>query len=265
MRFYDTSVLTLPRDGVYAQWRVEPEDTDLSLVEVELQRSESPLGPFVVVQTLDPLRVFSFLDKGAPWRPKNWELYYRLVGRLRASGDVVHSSRAFGMSGQLPLDALEIIRQHNILLRGVNTHPSYNGTLCSIYKKRNFGPRCPVCVDSGTGRVTISGCQGCGGTGFAGSGYYDPIDVHIALQPSPAAVQVTPMMKTEDNDTTGFMTNFPVMYSGDILVEPNEAHWRVVSVDTTRRHRVLVHQTLRLRQLDANDVEYETLLHSSHI
>lgn len=265
MRFYDASVLTLPRDGVYTQWRVEPEDTDLSLIEVELQRSESPLGPFVIVQTLDPLRVFSWLDKGAPWRPKNWELYYRLVARLASSGDIVHTGRPFGMHGQLPLDALEIIRQHNVALRGVNGHGPYNGTPCTIYKKRNFGPRCPHCVDSGTGRVTISGCQGCGGTGFSGTGYYDPIDVYIALQPSLNAVQLQALGKIEDNDTTGFMTNYPVMYSGDLIVEPGEQHWRVVSVDTTERHRILVHQTLKLRQLDPNDVEYETLLHSSHL
>lgn len=264
MRFYDTHVLVIPRDGVSVQWHLEPEDTDMSSVEVELQRSESPRGPFVTVQTVDPLQTFSFTDRGAPWRPKNWELYYRLVGLNRATGQPVHTGPAFGLQGRLPLDALEIIRQHNILLRGVNGHGPYSGTLCTAYKRRNFGPRCPHCVDSVTGRVTISGCQSCGGTGFSGGGYYAPVDIHVAMQPHPRALQTTPLMRVEENETTALMTNYPVMYSGDILVEPSERHWRVTSVDVTERHRTIVHQTLRLRQLDTNDVEYETLRHSSH-
>lgn len=264
MRFYDTRVLAMPREGLHVQWQLEPEDTDMSSVEVELQRSESPLGPFEVLQAFDPVSVFAFTDKTVPWRPKGWEIYYRLVARDKTSGDVVHESRAFGMQGQLPLDALEIIRQHNIMLRGVNGHGAYNGTLCTVYKRRNFGARCVYCVDAQTGRVTISGCRSCGGTGFSGTGYYAPVDVFIALQPNARNPQITMLGKLEDNETSGYLVNFPVLYGGDLIVEPSESHWRVVAVEPTLRHRVIVRQSLRLRQLDHNDVEYETLRHSSH-
>jgi ribosomal protein L37AE/L43A len=264
VRFYDQKLLTRPRDGVVVSWLLEPEDTDVSAVEVEIQRSESPDGPFVVVQTVDPMTVFSFTDKGAPWRPKAWELYYRLVSRSRSTGEEVHVGQSFGFQGQLPLDALEIIRQHDILLRGVNDHGPYNGTPCTVYKRRNFGPRCPSCVDSVTNRVTISGCRSCSGTGFAGGGYYAPVDTFIAIQPAPRVVQVTQLMKSEDADTSAYMTNYPVMYPGDLIVEPSDKHWRVTAVDVTERRRTLVKQQLRLRQLDTNDIEYETLRHSSY-
>lgn len=243
------------------QWSVEPETDDLELVEVEIQRSESPSGPFTQLQVVDPLTTFSFLDKTAPWRSKNFELYYRLVGKLRSSGDEVSDTLPFGFQGRLPLDAIEIIRQHNILLRGVNRHDPLTGIKTTVYKKRTFGPRCPHCTDESTGRVTISQCGVCQGTGFKGNGYYDPIAVFMNFQPHPKTLRISNLGKIEDNETVAFMTNFPIMYPGDMVVEPTEKHWRVVQVEVTERRRVVVHQLIRLRQLDHNDVEYEVLRH----
>jgi len=261
MRFYDTRVLLLPRDGVNVQWQVEPENDDLSLVEIELQRSESPHGPFTVIQTLDPLTSFSFTDHTAPWRSKNFELYYQLVGRLRSSGEAVSSCPAFSFQGQLTLDAVEIIRQHHILLYGVNGHEPLTGIVTTVYKRRTFGPRCRTCTDESTGQVVISQCRECGGTGFASGGYYQPIAVNMNFQPHPKLLQISNMGKSEDNETTVFTTNFPIFYPGDMVVEPSEKHWRVVQAEVTERKRVVVHQLLRLRQLDHNDVEYEVFRH----
>jgi hypothetical protein len=264
VRFYDTSVLAQPREGYHVQWRVEPQDDDLSLLELDIQRSESPTSGFVSLQTLDPLTDFSFTDLGAPWRPKNWDIYYRLVAKVRATGGIHYEGLSFGTQGRLPLDALEIIRQHNILLRGLNNQTPLTGIECTIYKKRNFGAQCRSCRDAVTGQIVISQCPECGGTGRANSGYYDPIDVFINLSPHPKFLKLTTLGKLEDNETAAFMTNFPLMYPGDIIVEPSEKHWRVVSIDVTERHRIVVHQGLRLAQVDHNDVVYETLRHSSH-
>lgn len=264
MRFYDTSVILFPRDGTRVQWRVEPESTDLSTIEVEVQRSGAPSGPWDLLQTVDPESVFSFVDKTVPWRPKNWEIYYRLVGKLRSTGAVVYAGLPFGMQGELPLDALEIIRQHRLLLEGVNGHPSFSGVPCTVYKKRTFGARCRECTDAVTKQVVIAQCRACGGSGFANGGYFDPIDVAVSWTPHPRFTQISPMMKLEDNETMAFMVNYPIMSSEDVIVEPNERHWRVVNMTPTERKRVVVHQNLRLAQVDHNDVIYETLRHSSH-
>lgn len=261
MRFFDTRALLFPRDGVHVQWGVEPEADDLDAIEVELLRSESPSGPFEKLQVFDPVATFSFTDKTAPWRPKNFELYYQLRGVLKANGNVVTDTLPFGFQGRLPIDAVEIIRQHNILLRGVNGHRSLTGIPTTVYKKRTFGARCLECTDAPTGRVVISQCKACGGTGRRGTGYYDPLIVNMNFQPAPSAIQISNLGKLEDNETIAFMTNFPIMYPGDMVVEPDEKHWRVVHVDVTERKRVVVHQLLRLRQLDHNDVEYEVLRH----
>ena len=85
--------------------------------------------------------------------------------------------------------------------------------------------------------------------------------VPMNFQPSSKAIQITDLGKLEDNETVAFMVNFPIMYPGDLVVEPNEAHWRMVHSDVTERKRVVVHQLLRLRQLDHNDIEYQVLRH----
>jgi hypothetical protein len=261
VRFFDTKSLLLPRDGVHVQWGVEPESTDLNTIELELLRSESPSGPFTKLQVFDPWTTFSFTDRTAPWRSKNIEIYYRLQGVDKSSGDVITNCLPFGFQGNLPLDAVEIIRQHNILLKGVNGHVPETGIDTTVYKKRTFGRRCLVCTDGPTERVVISNCKGCGGTGFSDSGYYAAMRVPMNFQPSPKAIQITNLGKLEDNECVAFMVNFPIMYPGDLVVEPNEAHWRVVHSDVTERKRVVVHQLLRLRQLDHNDIEYEVLRH----
>jgi hypothetical protein len=261
MRFYDTRALLLPREGVHLQWCVEPEDTDLTTIEVELQRSESPSGPWVKLQVFNPFDTFAFTDRTVPWKPKSFEIYYQLVGVLKTSGDPVTNCRPFGFQAKLPLDAIEIIRQHNILLKGVNGHEPLTGIETTVYKRRTFGPRCTTCVDAMTGRRAVAQCDVCSGTGFSDRGYYNPIPVAMNLQPHPSAVQITNLGKVEDNETVAFMTNFPIMYPGDMVVEPDEKHWRVVHVDVTERKRVVVHQSLRLRQLDHNDIEYEVLRH----
>ena len=264
MRVFETQALLLPREGVHVQWGMEPENTDLTTVEVELQRSESPAGPFVALHVFDPTTTFAWTDRTVPWRSKNMEIYYRLVGREKTTGDVVYTSCAFGFQGRLPMDALEIIRQHNILLRGVNGHKPKTGIHCTLYKRRNFGARCPYCTDAMTLRVVISQCRMCAGTGFAEKGYYTPIAIDISFQIHPRVLQLSNLGKSEENETTAFMTNFPILYPGDMIVEPNEKHWRVRNTEVTERNRTVVHQLLRLRQLDHNDVEYEVLRHLDH-
>lgn len=261
MRFPDAKALLLPREGVHCQWQLEPETTDPETVEIDLERSESPSGPWTCLQTLDPMTQFSFTDRTAPWRPKNMAILYRLVGRTRSQGQVVAVSPPFGFQGQLPLDAVEIIRQHNILLRGVNGHVSQTGIKATVYKRRTFGPRCPDCTDAVTKRIVVGQCGSCGGTGFRDRGYYNPIVVYMTFSPHPRVLQLANLGKIEDNETTAFLTNFPLLYAGDMVVEPNEAHWHVKQVDVTERKRTIVHQVIRLRQLDHGDVEYQLLRH----
>jgi hypothetical protein len=263
MRFFNKKLVIFSRNGAHVQWLIEPEDTDISTIEVEILRSEAPTGPFKSITTLDPLLDFAYTDKTVPWRPQNQDVSYKLRAVEKSTGDTVHESAAFGLEGPLTLDALEIIRQHKILLEGLNGHRSLRGIECTLYKKRNFGPRCHLCVDALTNRVTVSNCQSCSGTGFV-IGYYEPVNIHVNIEPYPTEIRLANVGKIEPSDTQIFMTNFPVMYPGDLVVEPDEKHWRVKGTHYTERNRNLVHQVLGVTQLKPDDIAHETLLHSSH-
>lgn len=232
---------------------------------MELLRGEGPDGPFDTVAVFDPRTVFSYFDKTSPLRMQNQELYYRLRAVLKSTGAEVARSFAFGLQGELPLDALEIIRQQRVVLEGVNGHKPIKGIPggVTIYRKRNYGQVCPDCVDPVTGRVNVSNCKLCHGSGKL-DGYYNPVDTGMNIMPYAAAVKLLNLQKVEDSETVGQMNNFPVMYPGDIVVEPSEKHWRVTRVETRERHRTIVRQILYLTQLKPDDIVHETLRHSSH-
>lgn len=265
MIWVDTTVILFSKDGHYLQWRWDPQSTNPSTVEMEVLRSESPDGPFDHVATVDPRSVFSFFDKTGPTRPQNGGIYYRLRAVLKTNGEEVAISAAFGVQGDLPLDALEIIRQQRVVLEGVNGHKPIKGIPggVTIYKKRNFGMKCPDCVDAVTGRIAVSNCRLCHGSGKV-DGYFDPINVGMNILPYSVALKLWNLGKSEDSDTVAQMNNFPVMYPGDILVEPNEKHWRVTRMEPRERHRTTVRQILYLTQVKPDDIIHETLRHISH-
>lgn len=265
MLWQDMTVVRYHGDGFHVQWVWDPQSTDPDTVEMEIERSGSPTGPFDLLATFDPRTQFSFFDKTTPWRPANEEFYWRLRAVDKSTGAEVGVSYAFGLNGELPLDALEIIRQQRVLLEGVNGHKPIKGIpgLVTVYRRRNFGSRCPECVDSITDQVHVSNCLVCDGTGTL-RGYYNPVDIGMNIMPYSAAVRPFKLQKTEDCDTVGTTVNWPAMYPGDIVVEPNEKHWRVTKIEVKERHRILVTQILYLTQVKPDDIIHSTLRHSSH-
>lgn len=262
MIFNDTSVLLYSREGHYIQWRWDPQGTDPLTVELQVLRSESPSGPFDLLDIVDPVSTFSYFDYFSPRRPFGRPTYYKLVAVLRSNGDVVGESSAFSGGASLSLDALWIIEQQRILLEGVNGHRPIKGIPggVAIYKIRNFGTRCGVCVDPVTGRINLSNCLTCNGTGKVG-GYYNPVNVGMNISQYDTSIVLTNINKSEDSSTVAYMNNYPIMYPGDMLVEPSEKHWRVTRIQLRERYRVTVRQVLYINQLNPDDIENNTLKH----
>jgi len=258
--FFDTQALMMPRQGVRVQWKWDPQGTAPSTVEVVVERSEAPLGPFVEIGVVDPRVTFSFFDEGAPLRKQNGAMYWRVRAVSRQTGATLHTSHAFGFDEPLGQDALLIIEQQNVMLEGVNGHPAIKGRPVTVYKQINVGPKCPACIDQETGRIAISNCRACVGTGVDG-GYYDPVTVGMNLMPYANAVQLLNLQAVGEVDSTAVMNNFPVVDPGDILVERSEKHWRVTRTDPRERNRSLVRQVLFLSQLKPDDVAAELLRH----
>ena len=103
MRFFDQRIVLFSRSGVNIQWRIEPEDDDISLMEIDVQRSESPVGPWKTITTVAPLSTASFKDKTVPFRPQNQDISYQLVAKVAATGERFHEGVPFSLQGALPL------------------------------------------------------------------------------------------------------------------------------------------------------------------
>lgn len=265
MLFHDIEVLIIPNDGTTVQWMIAPQDTDMNTVEVEVQRAGGPNGPWSTLGVVDPNSVFMFRDAVAPQKPDKAGLYYRLVGKDRQTAAVITTSDARTDSRIVPLYAQEIKRQVRILLRGVNQHPGFVGNACTIYKERRFGARCRSCRDASTGRVTISNCEACAGTGYSGNGYFTPIDVWCRVDPEVKQLGFGPLMKTDDRNTRVMLLDVPILYPGDVIVEKNEKHWRVASVDPAEdNERNTVVQFPAVVEIDRGDIVYSRLRHSSN-
>ncbi len=263
MIFFDTEVLLFSRDGIAVQWKLDPQELDITTLELEVQRSESPAGAWKTLVTVDPLHVFSYFDKDAPWRSQHVPMYYRLRAIDKASGVEKAASKPFTFGGPLPLDAIEIIRQQRVLLEGVNGHPPVKGTECTVYKRRNFGRNCTRCKDAITNRIAISNCPECFGTGKI-DGFYNPVNVFLNLSPHDVDTELTNLGKIEDHETTFYANNFPVFYPGDIVVEPNEQHWRIVRMQPRERRNALVRQILFVINVKPDDIVHDRLRHSTH-
>lgn len=265
MHFFETQARPTPNTAIVVQWMVAPENTDLNDIEIEIERSGSPNGPWKKLEVVDPNNTFLFEDKVAPQKPDSLGIYYRLRGVLKATGDLVEQGEAFTDTRVIPKYAREIQRQINILLRGVNQHQGFIGRKCTIYKKRNFGPRCRKCRDVVTRRVTISNCKECSGTGYAGTGYFNPVDVHCKVDPDIKQLNFGQLLKTDDRQTRVLLLDFPVLYPGDIIVEKSEKHWRVVNVDSAEdNERNTVVQFPAVIEIERGDVVYDTLRHSDN-
>jgi hypothetical protein len=265
VEFTDVKVLVVPNDGITVQWRIVPQDVDLNTVEVHVERSGGPEGPWSELTVVDPNSVFIYKDVTGPQRADRMGLYFRLLAKDRQTQAVVEASDPFTDTRVIPLYALEIRRQVRIYLEGVNNHRGYVGNACTIYKLRTFGPKCMVCRDASSDRIVISNCRECGGTGQAGDGYFNPVDVFCKVDPEQKELGFGPLMKTDDRHTRVMMLDVPILYPGDVIVERSEKHWRVVNVDPAEdNERNPVIQFPTVVEIDRADVVYSKLRHSQN-
>ncbi len=236
-------------------WEVASYDGNPRQFEFVILRSESSMGPW---EQLTPpfFDGYWFRDSTAPKMHK-WRKFYYLL-RIR---DVLKNETAeFGptsQDGEPDLIAMEILRQEDVLFR------EHIGRLCWVFPVRTFGAYC-VCYDRVTHRRTKANCLNCYDTGFLG-GYLSPIACYVQFDPSGNQTVPTPYREKQDNRTTARLISFPSLKPKDILVEAENARWRVESVTTTQRLRTSVHQELVLKEVDLGDVEYKLPINISDL
>jgi hypothetical protein len=212
----------------------------------QVLRSESPSGPFDPVT--EPLHDrFHIRDYIAP-RKMAWR-YLHYVVRLAHEGAYADSA-PITLQARPPLDALEMIRLNSLLFREFTGRPTL------VYQLRTFGERCAVCYDSVTQRRLTANCAHCYGSTFA-RGYHYPIYAYVQISPETRAPQPQETLQTHQATTQARMSIYPIVKSGDLIIEREGARWRVQSVQFTERLRAPVQQILTITRVPEGDAEYK--------
>lgn len=242
----DLRVRSLDIDFNELSWTLAETSEDVLDYTFQVQRSESPSGPF---ENLGPAvsDQYSFVDNthhtGHRWR----KYFYQVRVVQVPTGE----SKCFGPVSKDPdadLIALELRRHMQLLFR------EFAGRRCWVVPARTFGQRCS-CWNPKLRQRTRSGCQLCFDTGFV-RGYLSPIESWVQMDPSPKTEQNTNVGPQQQSNTTARLAWYPPLKPRDVLIEPENRRWRVVQVNQTEQGRASVHQEVQLHEVPPKDIEF---------
>lgn len=262
--FTNVKVSSFDLDEFVVTWTVDlkPATEDINNYRFFVQRSNSEEGPFDELNTAAPLTdTFTFTDKQIN-RLSKWRRFFYRIRAVDVS--VIPNVEVISKPADLAIQSLteqkrhelEMARLDRILLSGVGVVPGFVGVKCLVFKRRSFGQRCPECWDDLKRKVTMSRCLTCFGTGFR-FGYHTPIVTHICFDVSTDKPELTPIGETQPNVLRAWTSNYPVLTGGDLIIDQENARWRVQMETRTEHLRIIIRQTISLFQLQPGDVEYQ--------
>lgn len=220
----------------------------------QIERSESSEGPWVAIGVPFQNR-FSFVDTTIPVGNKFRQIFYRLVAKHLPSG----AEQVYGPASQeAPPDLIALELQRHFMM----LYKEFSGRPCWLFPVRTFGARCPQCWDRKTQNRIKSRCATCYNTSYL-HGFLSPIEIHIDISPNANGQQPSTLGKQQQQNTTADMGWYPKVKPDDVIVEPENVRWRVVSQVQTEQNRAIVSQQLQLHQIERTDIEMALPLDSS--
>lgn len=243
-------VRSLDLDFNEVSWEIDTflsSQADILDFSFQLLRSESPEGPFVAI-TPELVDRYIFIDNHIKSGNIYRRYYYRVRVIERATGEIKDSASTT-LEPDADLIALELRKHMNLLFR------EFTGRRCWVLPVRTFGQRCE-CWDNRLRKRTKSGCRLCFDTGFI-RGYMSPIEAWTLVDPTSNTQQQTNVGELQQQNTTARLGYYPALKPRDLLIEPENARWRVVTVNQTEQVRAAVHQEISMHLIPRNDVEYQ--------
>jgi hypothetical protein len=237
---------SLDIDKLELSWQVGETSEDILDYTFQVQRSESPNGPW---DNLTPpfQDEYLYIDKtvhtGDRWRRH----FYQIV----VTNIPTQEKKCFGPVTQEPdadLIAQELRRHMQLLFR------EFAGRRCWVLPVRTFGQRC-TCWNAKLKMRQRSGCKLCWDTSWV-RGYMHPIESWIQVDPSPKTKQFTNVAEQEQSNTTMRLVWYPPLKPDDFIIEPENRRWKVVQVNQTEQGRAVVHQEVQIHEVPPKDIEY---------
>jgi hypothetical protein len=258
-------VYTLDPDFITVEWEIEPTTLDLTQYAVEVWRSESEGGQYRRVSlTMIAGDVFDFQDRAVNLLSKWRNFYYRIrVIDRNNTGDycdfgsnewrkVIEGEDPGGVVMEAPPDmfALESVRRFNLVLR------EFGGRRVLVSVEKTWGQRCPVCWDNLKRRRKKSKCQTCFDTGLLG-GFFQPMEAWAMKPPHQAMNQLTPLFELQADDRIMWFSRYPRLKPRDVVTTIDGDRFRVLKVSRAEKAWSLTRQTVQVRRLSRDQVEYQ--------
>jgi hypothetical protein len=204
----------------------------------------SEAGEDVVIGEVN--RAEQFLDIAVPTTSLNKELLYKLVAD--GTGEV------FGpvSLGAPNIDrvAAEITRRNGLLLKGW-------GRPAAFFSVKSLEFRCS-CYDTTIGRITVSRCKECFGTGRKG-GFADPAIIYVMTTPQQRTSKLTDLNESEKSA-------YSMWTGGSVHVKPRDVlimvgnRYRVVDVTVNNLRWTTTRQIMTVVDINPTDVEHDIKL-----
>lgn len=263
LRFKNVDVRGLEIDSLTISWEIDPADPvgyDSSQVEFRVYRSNSPEGPFDLLTVAPLVDVYVFTDKQVNRRSFWRKTYYKLEATRVPDGlqveSIVHRAEVHKGARRRMMVGLAIVKKERMLLQGKGITAGYVGVPSVVFIRRTFGQHCSECFDFVLQRSLKEQCTSCFGTRYK-RGFFTPIPAYVNYSPSPEILQVVNWGETQPSETDAWLSNYPLLSPGDVVIEPNNNRWKVDRCHSTKMLRTPIRQIIRLVQLNRNNVEYK--------
>jgi hypothetical protein len=236
-----------PSRGWRIQWRLSEYPINCQTI---IERSSSATGPWTEVGRV-PINTLIYEDENIlSWRGIFHEFFYR-ISVIDEDDNVLVNSIATDARGVADRITAEVIRQHELKLRGANGHPGYYGAIMAVFKKTRQGTHCTYCRGPNGEKGLVMYCDQCQGTGYL-EGYANPIIARFqSLSGDTWSRQVTTTGEREEMNNPFWTAAFPAIDQGDVLVEKGTTRrWLVTNVELSRPNGVVTSQRLMCSLMD---------------
>lgn len=242
-------VRTLTTTSLLVSWELAPTTEDVWEYDFYLLRAEADYGPYS--QIAGPFRdQYDCLDSSVFLNNKFQRYFYkvRVVHVKSGNEETYPTDRGGALEAEPDRVTLEQARLLYLQLA------EFEGRRVYYVPVRVFGTGCH-CYDRLTGRKLVSSCRQCYDTSYLG-GYHSPVEIYAKIQQSPMTVAETPGKTAKNIQAIATIANFPKAKPKDLIVEPENRRWRVLSVRLYEKLRSTWRQDLTVEEIPPGDVEY---------
>jgi hypothetical protein len=243
----DVQVLTVTPPQVIVRWNFLPGKMRQDyLIEIQRGEREIDLRPLV---TIDGDENSSYIDSSVSIINAQKFYFYTAIVTDKKTGEA-HKQEITTWYGEFDPETIYVIEEQEFLHQDVTGVPAF------ILLEKKDGAYCGECFDRVSKKRIKSHCLTCYGTNYTG-GFYTPMLKYIDFSPDVKSKVIQELGEMQPGQSQVTLPPYPLLRSGDILVEAisGERH-KVKRVQTAERRRIPLLQACVVEAIPRNDICY---------